>query len=464
MASPETRDNSRRRGAVVVQDLQECLPLTTALGEGDLLYVLTPAAVPVDPPTPGNPSEDPFEPFGRALAEYHPWVRHIPYVVRDGITQYHANHLTLAKAIIFVITGPPRSGQPSQVALSQVVRSIAPDRPHIVLVCCSLRVLGPSDGFFPTLIEAKDYSINRLECAADLIFLPHGSRRAKPLPMDPSLRARWLVEEWEMLRDPPVIHELWCQCLPDRFRIDLASLQRLLNRPGYSKHFVVHDPSTRELLGFCATYTTFIDNSDSSWVGCLAVILVQPSHRRRGIGTALHYHALRQLTEHRVSRLQLGSTFPRLLYGPPFDLTSEDWFRRRGWRIDSSDVPGCGQEACDWVLDFEDWRAAGLSSGGLNFRKCEMNEFDKVLEFVARESARKDNVGWYDQYYQLAGTTDIHDILLVLEESVIVATALTYVPRNGSRVAEDLPWARTISEEVGGVACICITGSSGPNS
>ncbi|KJR84789.1 beta-n-acetyltransferase [Sporothrix schenckii 1099-18] len=457
MESPELRDISRRRGAVLVQDLQECLPLTTNLGEGDLLYLLTPAAVPIELPAPGAPAEDPFEPLGKALAEYHPWVRHIPYVARDGITQYHANHLTLAKAVIFVITGPPHGGQPSQVALSQIVRSIAPDRPHIVLVCCSLNILGPSDGFFPTLIEAQDYSIGRLECAADIIFLPRGTRRPGPMLLMESPQPRWLVEEWDILKDAPATHDLWCKCVPQRFRIDIAGLQRLLNRPGYAKHFVVRDPQTREVLGFCATYTAFIDQNDSTWVGCIAALLVQPSHRGRGVGTALHYHALRKLAEHRVTRLQLGSTFPRLLFGLPFEMESEDWFRRRGWRIDDSDLPGSGQEACDWVLDFSDWRAAGLSDGGFTFRRCQINEFDRVLEFVARESARKDNVGWYDQYYQLAGTTDIHDILLVLEGPQIVATALSYVPRNGSRVAEDLPWARTVSDLVGGVACICIT-------
>lgn len=278
-----------------------------------------------------------------------------------------------------------------------------------------------------------------------------------------SSRPRWFVEEWEILKDPPAIHDLWCKCVPERFRIDIAGLQRLLNRPGYSKHFVVHDPQTREVLGFCATYTGFI-NKTVSYVGCIAAILVQPSHRGRGVGTALHYHALRKLAEHRLSRLQLGSTFPRLLFGLPLEMESQEWFRRRGWRIDDSDVPGSGQEACDWVLDFADWRAAGLSDGGLTFRRCKLNEFDQVVEFVARESARKDNVGWYDQYCQLVGTPDIHDILLVLEGPQIVATALSYVPRSGSRVAEDLPWARTISDLVGGVACICITGSCTPTS
>lgn len=465
MAPPGSSEQPKRPAVVLVQDLQSCVPLGRVLAEGDLLYVLTPAAVPIEPAKPGQPQQDPFEPFGRALATYHPWVRHIPYMVRDGITGYHASHLRLATAVIFVITGPPCAGQPSQIALSQIARQIVPDRPQIVLTCCSLHDLGLSltEGSFPTLVEIPDYTRPHLEAAADFLFrLPPASPRGPryvqdPPPMALSARTRWLVQEWDV-RETPAVHELWCRSLPPRFSIDFLTFQRLLHRPGYSKHFVVRNPSTHDVLGFCATYTTFIDNSDSSWIGCLAAILVHPAHQQRGIGTSLHSHALRQLAEHRVSRLQLGSTFPRLLYGIPFGMPAEGWFQRRGWRIDMTGLPGRGQEACDWILDFEDWRADGLSSGGLMFRKCELNEFDQVLEFVARESVRKDSVGWYDQYYQLAGTMGIHDILLGLERGVIVATALTYIPRNHSRAADDLPWAGTISDDVGGVACICITG------
>ncbi|CAK7236283.1 hypothetical protein SBRCBS47491_009585 [Sporothrix bragantina] len=276
MDPPDMQDSSRRRGAVVAQDLQECLPLTSTLDEGDLLYLLTPVVVPVELPTPGSPAKDPFEPLGRALAKYHPWVRHIPYVVRDGITQYHANHLSLAKAVVFVITGPPYGGQISQVTLSQ----------------------------------------------------------------------------------------------------------------------------------------------------------------------------------------SLGSALPRLLLGPLVGSDSEEWFRRRGWRIDASGLPGTGQIASDWVLDLSDWRASGLSDNGLTFLRYPEKddpENRELLEFVMRESARHDNVGWYDQYLRLAHKPDAYDILVVLEGNQIVASAISYVCGKDSKMAEDMPWPNTISSLAGGVSCICIT-------
>jgi hypothetical protein len=78
------------------------------------------------------------------------------------------------------------------------------------------------------------------------------------------------------------------------------------------------------------------------------------------------------------------------------------------------------------------------------------------LDFVDSVSRRKDHVGWYDQYTKLADTQNIQDIILGLEGETIIAAALTYC--TASPVAEDLPWASTIADDVGGVTCVCISG------
>ncbi|CAK7263081.1 hypothetical protein SEPCBS119000_000301 [Sporothrix epigloea] len=460
MESPDVPDSPSCREAVVARDLQECLPLTSLLDEDDLLYLLTPVVVPTEPPSPSSSAKDPFEPLGKALAKYHSRIRHVPYTVRDGITQYHANHLALAKAVVFVINGPQCGGQTSQVELSRVVRDIAPNKPLIVIVCCSLSLLEPCETFFPTLIEAKDYSISCLECAADLLFTAPGSWRARAmLPMHPS-QTRWLSEEWHHENDLTAVHELWCKCMPEHFHLGRDRLHSLLQRPGYIKHFIVRDQSTRNILGFCATYTTFI-SSDTPCVGCIAAILVEPSHRGRGIGSALYYYSLRQVVEHdKVTRLQIGSAFPRLLLGPFAGSESEEWFRRRGWRIDASGLPGTGQDASDWVLDLSEWRVSGLSDNGLTFMRFTEREDlgeNELIEFVTRESARHNNVGWYDQYLINAQQPHAKGILVVFEGNQLVATAISYVCGKDSRMAEDLPWPDAVSDSAGGVSCICIT-------
>ncbi|KAK0636244.1 hypothetical protein B0T17DRAFT_480851 [Bombardia bombarda] len=455
-------DAKRRRGVTVVQDLQSYLPLSRLLKDGDNILLLTPGVVPDAATTSRDPNaslSDPFEPFGKALAKHHPWVRHVPYLPRNGITGTHVVHIRLATVVIFVISGPPRHGQKSQVSQAEITREICDHRPQIVLSCCDVQELGPLEGTFPTIVQILDYSPSELEAAADFLFRdPKKALSTGPNVQNLILAPKdWTVEVWDPARnDASPIHELWCQCVPDSFHLKPYPFKALLGRPGYAMHYVVREE--KQVLGFCATYTTFIDNGTERLIGSMAALLVRPSYRQRGIGLSLHNHAMRQLRKPRgVCRLQLGSTFPRLFYGLPVDSPAEDWFRRRHWQINpSSTEAGTGQEVCDWFLRFEDWPATGIMPSGLTFRACEFNEFDIVLGIVGRESRKKDNMGWYEQYAKLNNTMNIRDIVLGLEGGTIVATALTYVKNTGSPVAEDLPWASNISDDVGGVTCICI--------
>ena len=462
---PPEMEPTRRRGRASIQDSQSCIPLTNQLKDRDIILLLTPAVVP-EPSSlthdPEQPPSDPFEPLGKALAQHHPWVRHVPYTPRNGITGTHVVHIRLAAVVVFVISGPPRHGQPSQVALAEITKALCEQRPHIVLACCDGQELGPLEKSFSTMIEVPTFTPLDLESAADVLFAE--SRRSSPrtpnvqnLILSP--RA-WPVALWDGNCDISEVFNLWCLCFPESLHLGRYQFQSLLRRDGYAMHYVVREPGTSQLLGFCATYTTYADSAGERLLGSFAVLLVHPSYRQRGVGLSLHAHALRQLAKTRgVCRLQLGSTFPRLLYGLPVDSPSEDWFRRRGWPIKPlSAVPGSGQEICDWFLKFKDWPATGPMPSHLTFRPCEFAEFDMVLAFVEKEAKKKDNMGWYDQYAKLANTMNIRDIVLGLEEGVIIAVALTYAKNTGSSVAEDLPWASAIADDAGGVTCICVSG------
>ena len=446
---------------MVIQDTQSSLPLSKGLGEGDLILLLTPAVASRSnegPGASGLPS-DPFEPLGRAIAKHHAWVRHVPYVPRNGITGTHSVHIKLATNVIFVISGPPIKGQVSQVELAEVVRAILEHRPQIIIACCNVRDLAPLETSFATIIQIPDYSPAELQAAAEALFLDPNRKPSKDFDLQNLILppSQWGVEVWSD-RDQQEISDLWNECLPDKYHLSRFRLYQVLRRDGYSMHYVVREPRSRQILGFCATYTTYVDSGLERLVGSLAAIIVRPAYRGRGVGRSLHDHAKRQLARTRgVDRLQLGSTFPRLLYGLPVDLPAEEWFRRRGWKVDPT-RPGSGLEACDWLLRFSDWPSTGFLSAGLQFRQCNFDEFDTVLKIVDAESRRKDCAGWYDQYAKLANTMNIRDIILGLDGDTIVATALTYMKNTGSPVSDDLPWAETISDDVGGVTCICLRG------
>jgi hypothetical protein len=154
----------------VLQDLSTPLGM---LNDGDIILLLTPAIVPEASPLNRNPDEpplDPFEPLGKALASHHPWVRHVPYGPRNGITEIHKVHIELAAAVIFVISGPPCHGQLSQVDLAQTVGALCEYRPQVILTCCDAYKLGRLEGIFPTIVRVQSLNPSHLEAAAGALL------------------------------------------------------------------------------------------------------------------------------------------------------------------------------------------------------------------------------------------------------------------------------------------------------
>ncbi|KAL8371738.1 hypothetical protein RB595_001508 [Gaeumannomyces hyphopodioides] len=460
----------------VVRDSQGCIPLSRVISEGDSVVLLTPVVVPPrdrGPPPPGPVSQDPFEAFARALIRQSPKPRlhHVPYTAQGGVGQTHFEIISREnpRLLIFFISGPPLSNQPSQVGMAKKLRDGASGRLLVVLACCSINELDGLEVSFPTIIQTSGYSPAALEAAVGSLYKP-SSNLLQNLVLAPQ---EWAVEDFSLQRDMEDVHGLWCQSAPKDFAdLPRYQLQALLVRDGYAKHYVAREPESGRLVGFCATYTTYADSNGDRLVGSLAAVTVRPEYRRRGIGLSLHDYALHQLRRIRgVFRLQLGTTFPRLLFGLPLASPSEGWFRRRGWELSLPHVPGRGQEVCDWLLRFADYperfsvpSSSTLSSAGsakaLAFRPCEPHEFEQVLELVDTESARNDNMGWCDQYRPLMDTFCMRDVMVGVAGGGVFACALTYVPRSENPASRDLPWAGSIGNDIGGATCICISDGS----
>lgn len=442
------------------RDQQACIPLMNVLNDGDLLILLSPVVVPL---AHGDTVLDPFEPLGRALAARHAWVRHVPYTANRGITEFHATFIKKAKVVIFVITSNAISGQASQIDMAELAHVMAEYRP-LVVVACQDEYLGFEDNSFGTIIQLPGYAPNQLEEAAAVLFGELPPRINRPLesaePVIPP--KQWAVEALPdslVQFDVSPIVDLWNECLPKQFHLNRFTLQSLLDRDGFGRHYAVRQPETREVVGFCATYTTWAFSDPDFLVGSVAMLLVKPTYRKLGIGLSLYNYATGLLTRPRgVKRLQLGSTFPRLLCGIPQDLsTSKDWFKRRGWDLESR-KSGCGKEVCDWLLKINDWPSGGLGSipEGYTFRACTPDDFSNLLEFLRHEEPRNETMGLFEIYKWSRDSP--FDIILSLHGSSIVASALTYMPNSGSTADNEIPWPRTMGADVGGITCICISG------
>jgi GNAT superfamily N-acetyltransferase len=387
--------------------------------------------------------------------------------------------------------------QPLQLELAEVTLAISDNKPLIV-VCCS--PLDTQRGLpFPTIIQVAGYSRPALEAAAALIFAEKVPSDTSALPnalsagsVPPKL---WQVEEFEEQKDMKSILMLWREYGGIRFKLDQQTLANVLRKPGYSKHYVVRDPPTGEALGFCATYLSYIDREGEKLVASLAILVVHPERRLQGIGLSLHSHAITQLKRTRgITRLQLGSTFPRILYGPPSNMrTSDGWLHRRGWLLDR-ELPGQGQAVYDLILDFKDWQYRScVVPTSTNYRLCTQEDMTKVLEVVEKASTADDRLGWFDQYWALINGPNVKDIIVATEGYSIVGTALTYRP-GSSQISSDLPvrvlpflslvfilfirrdslresitnlcfeWSCQLGNDVGGVTCVSISCEWPPHS
>lgn len=223
-------------------------------------------------------------------------------------------------------------------------------------------------------------------------------------------------------------------------------------------HYMVREPNQGQAVGFCATFTTFTDSSGDRLIGSVAAIIVHKDFRGQGVGRFLHNEVVSKLNKIRgVGIIQLGSTFPRLLYGLPAPEADTEWFEKRGWNMKES-TPGNGRRVLDWLLRFADHPVPDLASAGLTFRPCQLTDYEKVVEMANKESQKRYGFGWYDQYAKTMDSCYMNDIVVGLEGENLVAAAITYFPNNGSPCGADIPWPASIGQSIGGVSCICIKG------
>lgn len=192
-----------------------------------------------------------------------------------------------------------------------------------------------------TLLCCYEYTREALDAAVSIIFgetrpsavVPFKRFLASPSSHQNPLSRfqRWEVCQWEKRRDIYASADLWKKCLGRRWPLDALTLSNLLDRPGQSKHFVVKDPiASGKILGLCATYTI---HAGKNLVGSLAMLMVDPEYRNRGIGMALHDEALQAMrTNPEMTSVHLGSIFPRFFPGLPVEIPEPDqaWFSRRG--------------------------------------------------------------------------------------------------------------------------------------
>lgn len=215
--------------------------------------------------------------------------------------------------------------------------------------------------------------------------------------------------------------------------------------------------SANTVVGFCATYLSYCDTTGEKLVGSIAILLVRSGFRGQGVGLSLYNDAVAPLKRIRgLIRLRLGSTFPRIFFGPPVAVgfIDEVWLEHRGW---FKNVSTRGQISFDLLLDLDKigriQTTASPGDGAYTFRRCTVKDVDLILTAVEQGVKDGDYMGWLDQYSQLSNNYNIQNVIVGYDGDAVIAVALTYIPHRGDPIAADLPWVARIGSDVGGITC-----------
>ncbi|SZF04265.1 unnamed protein product [Blumeria hordei] len=444
--------------AVLIQDVPGWLLECQNLKKEDLIVLLAPVAYPVSEDY--TDRRDPFEHLGRFIESRHSKVAHVPYIRRIGLTSTHLGFMQRAKLIIFCIL--PHDDRSLQLELTDRLFQFGNFKPIIVVQICNYIELN-LDIPVPTVIKALGYVPSTLKAVADLMFADNGeglndSVPVSSIPAGTNIKL-WTVEQMYEARDMTSIMTLWEECTSGNFPIKFETFSALLRRPGYAKHYVVRNSPGGEVLGFCATYLSFIDQDAKKVLASLAAILVRPSYQDKGIGFCLHEHVIKQLKKiPYVTQFQLGSNFPRIFRGLPCTMKkNQKWFQNRGWKLVTKQS-GQSQNPIDLLLKFENWSIQNRcqTEDSLLFRRCTHFDMKQVLELVRKSDCTHKQTGCYSQYLTLENGPHVGDIILAIEGNNIIATAIKYTSKSGTQVALNLPWAAVIGDHVAGMTCVCL--------
>ncbi|QPC64878.1 hypothetical protein HYE67_007109 [Fusarium culmorum] len=440
--------------ATLLWDHQNFIPLQKNLGEEDLVLLLTPTVIPLDQSLAS--ATDPFQPLGQALSQTHPWIRHVPYTKKYGITGTHVAFVKKVRTVVFVLSGLSSDEGSFQLELADIVREVCEERPFALVACCEVPKSRVEEHEFQTVVQCSGYMVSDLQAVAALLTTEQTTTAAEPTIDDSPPPQTWPLVKWDYNEDLPETYALWEASFPAKFHLHRSTFSSLLKRDGYAMHYIIREPRSGRAVAFCATFTTFTDSSADRLIGSIAAIIVHKDYRGRGIGRRLHNEVMSKLNRIRgVGIIQLGSTFPRLLYGLPASVTNTEWFEKRGWKLHES-IPGHGRLVIDWLLRFADSPVPDLASAGLTFRPCQLSDYQQIIDIATKESQRRYGFGWYDQYAKTMDSSYTNSIVVGLEGDNLVAAAITYLPNDGSPCGTDIPWPAAIEQNIGGVSCICI--------
>ena len=354
----------------VVRDRDRLLPLSNILDTDEELLLLTPLVRPLPASAASQAlattAESPdlashnalmsgevvFKEFGRSLArQRNGRVLHASYTA-NGVRQVHESLINRANAIVVVTADANRNlyqqGFTKHVAVICKLTQVSDKREKpLVVVSVSSPYDFAMETSLGTYICTYDFTETALQALVKVLFgdltpagtLPGSLRQNEKVHQS---RQTWLVEAWDRSRDADALDTLLkkhdCLIESSSVLVGCSSAAFIVDHQSVDEtHFVVRNSSTRVLYGFCTTYFF-----QSTGIGVLGSMFVDPERRRLSVGKSLHNRAIKHLLQkYGVRRLQLGTRLPGIFLGIPSSNSLERkrlrrWFSTIGWDMEQS--------------------------------------------------------------------------------------------------------------------------------
>lgn len=479
-----------RSSVKVMRDQKQYLPLSKVLASEDALLLLTPLVKPLlasaafrqfsqdtrkqslspDPNYASEPlvmtGERVFRDFGQLLARRRNGrVLHASYTT-NGVRPQHEALVERAKAVVVVTADAGRNKYQAAFAkhISMLCRFAEGSDGRISEKPCVVAAVSSpfdfaTDKSIGTYICSFDFTETALQALAKTLY---DDSKAKLTPTisnharRPShARQHWLVENYRDERDRTALDNLLAavrgssRSATSLLKSTTANTWLLHNDAVDEAHFVVRNSSTKELIGFCATYFYKQDLT-----GAIAAIIVSPARQNQSVGHSLHDRAIRALLQKQgITRINLGTRLPNVFPGLPTIDVNENkrlsqWFTRLGWSTSQ------GKAVCRLIIpDLPNWDAPdglgqSLTVMDIKYDLVHGEEYaESVMKHVQIHAGADVQAMYWTALRNKEGSAIIRGKRV--NDGSVVATVLLY--RNQSRLAPLLPQVQDDGVNTGGI-------------
>lgn len=399
--------------------------------------------------------KEPFNSFHEALVKHH---KNVEYVI------YNENSPDMSDAIQsadWVIVGTANANlHPFQVRMVKQAQQLAK---RLIVTA----IINPYEMMcFPdidTYIVTYEYTPPAHEAAVRLIFGEITTHSQLPVTIpnvstvsSTTANKYWMSEHQEF---HPLVYvsRLWDKVFGKTWPLGVDKIITVLETTNRSKQFIAWDRETGNMIGYAVTQIVR-DGQNKVDQGELVLLMVDPEHRNRGVGSMLHDAALEHLRTQGVSKLKLGSTYPRFFPGIPqtgIDVSIvESFFRRRGWVLSEGlvwDLKG-DVDAFD-LLDYNDTLFA-MDDQNIWIGRIKPDQLWELYAFQQRYFPY-----WLSTYQHHAGLGDFQDIWVARDggkDGRIVASLILYTTGVSHMDRTDLIWQddQLFGTASGGISCV----------